>query len=171
MQLYQLIICFDWLASSLKQKKATKNLPKNLMVKMAAATTGATLGLTAISFEPAQAVTLHWDFQVKVTEGSLTNNTYVGSFHYDDANLSGVGTETLGIADGLKISFNWLGQTVTERYDIQFPTFPTVSFNDGNILTLNWIVGDFSSEFRFGRDQQRSRIGFTYSGEATGEGF
>ena len=96
--------------------------------------------MLVIDVPPIQAMPVTYDFTVVVTEGSLAGNTFKGSFSYDDEVLSGVGTEEIGIADGLTVNMTFFGQDYTETADRNYPAFPKLIFEDGKIQRLDfWI--------------------------------
>ena len=99
-----------------------------------------TLLSTVVTATQAYAVPVTYDFTVTVTKGRLAGNSFNGSFSYDDAKLKGTGVEELGIAEGLTTCINYLGRTYRETDDTSYPTFPTLTFEDGKIAKLNfWI--------------------------------
>ena len=107
----------------------------------AIATVAATL--IALNGRPVQALPVTYDFTVVVTQGSLAGNTFNGSFSYDDALLSGVGAEEIGIADGLTVNMNFLGQDYAESADTDYPNFPKLIFENGEIQQLDfWIESE-----------------------------
>jgi hypothetical protein len=90
--------------------------------------------------QPAEAFTVTYDFTVTVTSGDYIGS-YQGQFSYDDANLTGNGEESVNATqDNLSILFTFLGNTYTESDDLDFPEFPQIYFQDGNLLGLNFIV-------------------------------
>ena len=102
----------------------------------------ATLAATIVTIDssPAQALPVTYDFTVVVTQGSLAGNTFNGSFSYDDAQLSGVGAEEIGIADGLTVTMTFFEQDYAETADIDYPAFPKLIFEAGEIQRLDfWI--------------------------------
>lgn len=104
----------------------------------AIATVAATL--VAIDGLPVQALPVTYDFTVVVTQGSLAGNTFNGSFSYDDSTLSGVGVEEIGVVDGLTITMTFFGQDYLETADIDYPAFPKLIFDEGEIQRLDfWI--------------------------------
>lgn len=108
--------------------------------KLAVATATAALSLAAMEAKTVQAATIVYDFTVDVTSGPLTGTQYFGSFSYDDLTLTGTGLETLGVDEGLSISFDFLGKTYNETSDIDLPDYPIVQFQDQSLLGLNFNV-------------------------------
>ncbi len=48
--------------------------------------------------------------------------------------------EEVGVADGLTVDMNFLGKDYSEVDDIDFPTYPKLVFEDGEITRLDfWI--------------------------------
>lgn len=118
-------------------------MANNIFTKLTVATAGAALSFVAIEADPVQAATITYDFDVNVTSGPLDNNIYEGSFSYDDSTLTGTGLETVGVAEELSVSFEFLGVTYTEANDNNFLfNFPIVEFKDGSLVGLQYIVND-----------------------------
>lgn len=109
------------------------------LVKVAVAMASATLGVAIVGNAPAQAI--DFDFVVTVEDGSLAGEEFLGSFGFDNAGLTGVGTETFGVAEGLEIDFTFDGVDFTAQSDIFFPDFPIVEFTDGVLAGLNFSGG------------------------------
>lgn len=81
-----------------------------------------------------------YDFAVNVTEGVLAGNTFIGAFSYDASTITGVGMEEVGVADGLTVDMNFLGKDYSEVDDIDYPAYPKLVFEDGEITRLDfWI--------------------------------
>jgi len=107
--------------------------------KLAIFTAAAAL-IAVIDTQTAKAATITYDFTVDITSGPLTGTQPTGFFSYDDASLTGVGLETVGLNDGLSISFNFLGETYSETDDAGVPDYPIVQFQDRSLLGLNFNV-------------------------------
>ncbi len=107
--------------------------------KLAVATATAALSLAAMEAK-IQAASSIYDFTVDVTSGPLSGTQSFGSFSYDDVALTGTGLETLGVNEGLSISFDFLGETYDETNDIDLPDYPIVQFQDRSLLGLNFNV-------------------------------
>jgi hypothetical protein len=122
--------------------------------------TFAAISVAAIAANPAQAAIVNYNFTV-----NANSSQYFGSFKYDDSFLTGLGSEILGVENGLKVAFNYLGTTYTEADDIDFDSFPIVTFNDGNLQGLSYFVAD---QFIIGSDVNTPEIGgnifYTISG-------
>jgi len=111
--------------------------------------------------------TATYDFSVQIGSGSLAGKTFEGFFSYDASTLSGEGFETIGLAQGLKISFNFLSQKYTEADDVRFPDSPMLQFKDGELSGLKYAPFDFIFYLRSEPDGSQSA--FTYD-TASGEG-
>ncbi|MEO0456849.1 MAG: hypothetical protein AAF152_09730 [Cyanobacteria bacterium P01_A01_bin.114] len=109
------------------------------LAKVAIAMASATLGVAVVGNVPAQAI--DFNFVVTVEEGSLAGEEFLGSFSFDDAGLTGVGTETFGVAEGLEIDFTFDGVDFAADSDIFFPDFPIVEFTEGVLAGLNFAGG------------------------------
>jgi hypothetical protein len=101
----------------------------------------AAISFAAVEAMPTQAATIKYNFTANVTSGSNPGQ-YFGSFQYDDSFLTGLGLETLGVENSLKVAFNFLGNNFTEEDDADFDAYPIVSFNNGRLLGLNYLVAD-----------------------------
>ena len=64
---------------------------------------------------------------------------YVGLFSFDDSELTGVGLESFGREANLEVSLT-NDPRVDQTLDVRFPDFPTVSFQDGELLGLDWFA-------------------------------
>lgn len=106
---------------------------------MVAIATVAMLSL-AIDGRPLQALPVTYDFTVEVTQGTLTGNTFSGSLTYDDEAIIGTGIEEIGVENSLTVTMEFLGETYSETFDSQYPEFPKLRFEDGEIQHLDfWI--------------------------------
>lgn len=98
------------------------------------------LGIATIVTAPVQASPVTYDFTVDVTQGALAGQSYSGTFSYDDEVLKGTGSETIGVNQGLTVCMNYFGQNYTEVNDRDYPNFPTIVFENGEIQYLDfWI--------------------------------
>ncbi|MEH2224069.1 PEP-CTERM sorting domain-containing protein [Nostoc sp.] len=91
--------------------------------------------------KPTQAALVNYDFAVNATSGDRPGQ-YFGSFRYDDSTLTAIGDETLGVSNGLSIVFDYLGTQYTEAIDFDYPLSPVVSFTNGNLSGLSYLVED-----------------------------
>ncbi len=72
--------------------------------------------------------------------GLLAGKSFSGIFNYDDSTLKGIGSEELGVAEGLTVCMNFLGRNYKETDDSSYPAFPKLVFEDGKIKRLDfWI--------------------------------
>lgn len=107
--------------------------------------------------KPTQAALVNYGFTVNATSGDNLGQ-YFGSFQYDDSTLTGIGEETLGVSNGLSIAFDYLGTQYTETSDFDYPLSPVVSFTDGNLSGLSYLVED---QFFIGNDPGNPNTGGT----------
>ncbi|MBN3924681.1 PEP-CTERM sorting domain-containing protein [Nostoc sp. NMS4] len=107
--------------------------------------------------KPTQAALVNYGFTVNATSGSNPGQ-YFGSFRYDDSTLTGLGEETLGVNNGLSILFDYLGTQYTEASDFDYPSSPVVSFTNGNLSRLSYLVED---RFFIGNDPVNPNTGGT----------
>ncbi|MBW4676432.1 MAG: PEP-CTERM sorting domain-containing protein [Desmonostoc geniculatum HA4340-LM1] len=105
--------------------------------------------------KPTQAALINYGFTVNATSGDNPGQ-YFGSFQYDDSTLSNTGLETLGVENGLKVAFDYLGTNYTEVDDSDFDSFPIVSFNNGEVQGLSYFVAD---QFVIGSDPSTPEVG------------
>lgn len=108
-----------------------------------------------------------YDFKVQISSGSLTGKTFEGFFSYNASTLSGEGFETVGLAQELKISFNFLNQKYSESDDVGFPNSPILQFKDGKLFGLKYAPFDFV--FHLTSQSGEIQSAFTYD-VAAGEG-
>jgi hypothetical protein len=113
--------------------------------------TFAAISVAAIAANPVQAAIVNYNFTV-----NANSSQYLGSFKYDDSFLTSLGLETLGVENGLKVAFNYLGTTYTEADDEAYDFFPIVTFNNGNLQGLSYFVAD---QFIIGSDVNTPEIG------------
>lgn len=119
-------------------------------------TTVTALGFIGFGSVPTTAITLTSDFTVNVSNGPLIDNTYSGSFTYDDSVLTGAGFEFVSpTAGGLSLSFNFVDsglmpKTYTELDDQGYSLYPRVEFQNRNLYGLNYGVSFLpTSNFSF----------------------
>lgn len=128
-------------------------LGKNLGI----ATVAAAISLAVAGTKPVQAALVNYDFTVNATSGDNPGE-YFGSFQYEDSTLTGIGDENLGVSNGLSILFNYLGTQYTEVSDFDYPLSPVVSFTNGSLLGLSYLVED---QFFIGDDPANPNTGGT----------
>ncbi|MEH2085357.1 PEP-CTERM sorting domain-containing protein [Nostoc sp.] len=107
--------------------------------------------------KPTQAALVNYDFTVNATSGDRPGQ-YFGSFRYDDSTLTAIGEENLGVSNGLSIVFDYLGTQYTEASDFDYPSSPVVSFTNGNLSGLSYLVED---RFLIGNDPGNPNRGGT----------
>ncbi len=101
---------------------------------------GTALSGVAIAASQVYAAPVSYDFTVKVTQGALAGQSFRGAFTYDDASLRKTDIEELGVAQGLTVCMNYLGRTYTATDDSNYPAWPKLILEDGNIKQLDfWI--------------------------------
>lgn len=110
----------------------------------------AALGTAINTAHPAQAATVKYQFQATLTESIFLTGVpeigleanpdfYKGIFSFDDASLTGIGFESLGADADLQVSLIE-DPRVDQALDPRFPEFPTVNFQDGELLGLDWFA-------------------------------
>jgi len=115
----------------LAQHMGGKRLPRNLLAACAL-----TLAAAAPS---ARGALVTESLTGTVSGGPFASTVGIGSFSYDDS-LIVTGDETLGVADGVTLSFSILGQTFTESDDLAFPQSPVLEFDGGTPVFLDFII-------------------------------
>lgn len=105
----------------------TKNL---LLLALATIATS----LTTIAIEQVNAATLTYDLEVNNLDGSLSGDSFTGSFSFDDDSLEGSGDEFVSVDN---LSFDFLGTTYTENDD-NSAFGAEASFFDGEFLGLSY---------------------------------
>lgn len=114
-------------------------------VRLAAIALPASLSL---AFSPmaagiAQAEIRTYDIVVDVTAGSLEGNQFTGTICYDDEFLTGIGSEEVSPYLGLKTTMNFLGKDYDQTADTDYPEFPKLILEDGEIQSLEfWVESD-----------------------------
>lgn len=122
------------------------------------ATFALAVSFSTVEVKPTQAAVINYNFTVNATSGANPGQ-YFGSFSYDDSNLTGVGEESLDVSNGLlSIKFDYLGTQYTEVDDVDYQTgvAPVVSFKDGKLLGLSYLVED---QFFIGGDLDDPFVG------------
>ncbi|MBD2438123.1 PEP-CTERM sorting domain-containing protein [Nostoc sp. FACHB-110] len=115
----------------------------------------AAISMATLSVKPAQAAILTYKFTANALSGDNPGQ-YFGSFTFDNSSLTNVGLEDIGVENGLKVAFNYLGNNYTEVDDDDYDTFPVLSFNNGNLLGLSYLVQD---KFFIGGDIDNPGLG------------
>jgi hypothetical protein len=115
----------------------------------------AAISVAAAEAQPTQAAIVRYNFTVNATSGNNPGQ-YFGTLQYDDITLTGSGKETLGVENGLRVTFNYLDNIYTELDDEFYDFYPIVSFNNGGLLGLNYFVAD---QFFIGDDVNNSDVG------------
>ena len=67
-----------------------------------------------------------------------------GSFSYDDADISGNGTEVINAEQNLTVTFTILGQTFTDVDDLDYTVFgsPDLTFDNGTPVFLDFFLSE-----------------------------
>jgi len=83
-----------------------------------------------------------------VTPGPFIGSTGSGSFSYNEADITGDGTETIHASSSLTVDFTIFGQTFTETDDIAHIDFgtPDLKFFDGVPVFLDFFLSEIPSE-------------------------
>lgn len=113
-------------------------MAKSIFQKLAFATAGAALSLAVIEAHPAHGATITYDFQVDVTSGPLSGNSYDGNFSYDDSFIS-----TFPYGEPTDFNFNFGGRVYTESDLIidcrsNFPSCLPLSFSGGQLASFQF---------------------------------
>ena len=105
--------------------------------------------------------------------GSAFNGTVgTGSFTYDESLLTNSGSETLTPIDGLTVEFTIFGQTFTESNDIDFSDFPHLTFIDGVVEGLNFVIDEIDGDTLTDIDEPGVfNIGMLFLEDGAGTGF
>ncbi|BAQ64924.1 hypothetical protein [Geminocystis sp. NIES-3709] len=93
-----------------------------------------------------------YDFTIKITEGSLQGKSYQGFLSYDDGKLKGETTEILTVKDGLKVCLNFFNQIYDEKKDVDYPEFPQLIFQKGQLEILDFWAESPSRRLWWNRD-------------------
>ena len=105
--------------------------------------TAAGLALSPLATAPTQAAPHIYDITIDVTAGSLNGNTFTGAICYDDEFLMGMGTEEVTPYLGLLTTMNFLGKDYDQTADADYPEFPKLILQDGEIDRLEfWVESD-----------------------------
>ena len=103
----------------------------------------ACLGLLFAGLSPAQAAMQSYTFSGTLDSGFYVNETYSGSFSFDDAALTGSGAEWLNVSS---LSLNLLGNTYTQA---DADAAVEIGYNDGAFLGLSYSVSSGEPKFSF----------------------
>lgn len=112
------------------------------------------LTLSVVSvIKPAHAFSITSDFTVQITsdayenQGLMNGTLEYGSFTYDNANLTGIGSESVSGSKGsLSLQFNFFNKLYTEQNDLNYGVksylydYPIAFFADGMLLGLDFLV-------------------------------
>ncbi len=90
-----------------------------------------------------EAALVNYNFNGVIDSGSLINETYTGSFAYDNAALSNSGAESIDLSS---LSFNFLA-TVFTLADADALTNSTADFLNGDFLGVSYAVNSFEPTF------------------------
>ncbi|NEP18424.1 MAG: PEP-CTERM sorting domain-containing protein [Leptolyngbya sp. SIO4C1] len=112
------------------------------------AAAAATFGTVTVTVDAAQAAT--YQFRAMLSESIFLTGApeidlepnpdfYRGTFSFDDSSLTGVGFESLGAEANLEVSLAE-DPRVNQNIDPRFPEFPTVNFQDGELIGLDWFA-------------------------------
>ena len=113
----------------------------NSWQRNAVITSGVVLSLAVQQVNPAQAAIVSYNLAGTIQNGSLTGQTFSGTFSYDNSPSTGSGFESL---DASQVNLNFLGSTFTA---VNADSNPTVEFLDGILLGLNFSTSSFTPEF------------------------
>ena len=105
------------------------------------ATAGIIALLALIVWTPAHAAPITESLGVEIVFGPATGETGTIDVSYDDLDISGVGNETLDSSQ-FTLEMMLFGQTFTEANDVDFPGFPELSFIDGTIVFIDYIINE-----------------------------
>ena len=111
----------------------------NSSIKQLALATGSIAVMAAIGVAPASAAIVSYNFDINVDSGLFTEQTFSGSLSFDDASLTGTGSESVEIES---LSLDFFGTVYTEA-DLEVT--PDVEFLDGELLGLSLSSEDFES--------------------------
>ena len=90
--------------------------------------------LTTIAVNQVNAATITYDIEVNNLDGSLSGDSFTGSFSFDDDSLLGSGDEFISVDN---LSFDFLGTTYTENDDNSV-LGAEATFFDGEFLGLSY---------------------------------
>jgi hypothetical protein len=123
--------------------------------------------LGALAATPASAAKITYEFSVTPTTGHLDGKTYSGSFSFDSAALTGLGTREITPGNGgLSVTFTFDGTTYGTADAGGFPTFPEVTFRDGVLLGLSFAAASTFSLGSTASGYADGGVDFLYFGSA-----
>lgn len=137
-------------------------MTSNIVKDSVAVSTDALLSLTAIEANLTQPATATYDFIVNVTSGALSGQQFAGYFSYNHSTLTGIGSEEIGVEEGLSVSFEFLGVSYTEASDFDSPLYPRVLFENGKLAGLDFEAFDNNTSYQIIRDFDNKSSVFTY---------
>jgi hypothetical protein len=140
------------------EKKMTRNIIESSTLAIA----DESLSLSNSEANSTQAATITYDFTVDVTTGSLAGQRLEGFFSYDCSTLTGIGSEEIGVEQGLFVSFELLGVTYTESDDFNSPLYPRVLFENGSLTGLDFEAFNSRVSYQIIRDFDRKNSCFSY---------
>ena len=109
----------------------------NTIQKLAILTAGFTASLAVIDTNLAIAATITYDFEVSIDSGPLLDETYSGSFSFNDLTLTGAGFEFVDVSE---LEFSFLEANYTETDDLD----AGVEFLDSDFLGLSFKTDTFA---------------------------
>lgn len=95
--------------------------------------------LVLLTASTSQAVTMAPLF-FEVFDGPLAGETATGFVSYDETLIDPVSSGEIGVADGLTLELDFLGETFTEADDIDFDGYPLLIYDSGEINALDYVV-------------------------------
>lgn len=125
-------------------------MKKYSSIQLIALAVAAACGTTIAATAPTQAAIVTYQFEADLTESLFLTGApeidvepnpdlYTGSFSFDDAFLTGEGFESLGAEADLQVAL-FDDPRVNQEVDARFPDFPTVNFQDGELIGLDWFA-------------------------------
>ena len=99
-------------------------------------TAGLTASLAVVNAS-AIAATITYDVEVSIDSGPLSNETYLGSFSFDNDPLTEAGSESVGVSD---LEFSFLGVDYSEADDSD----AQAEFLDSDFLGLSFSTDTFA---------------------------
>ncbi|HAC65730.1 MAG TPA: PEP-CTERM sorting domain-containing protein, partial [Cyanothece sp. UBA12306] len=109
--------------------------------KITLATSAIALTLSLVPTTSVQAAMITYSFSGTTDSGSLNNESYSGTFSFDDSDLTGSFLEFLPILD---VTFKFLGTTFDQSDAV---ATPTANFSFGQFLGLSYSVDNFEPTF------------------------